>query len=293
MAMCWHPKFKVCRKEVLLGPATYKRMLQFANHRKTAAPKKAMSNAEIKALYAKNKPTTAAPTPSKYSVSTEPEDPGYHHNKVPSFVEKTESKCLAGLQKFCHNTHFEPGQSDKHSAKQCNKCAKQHLLTLTAEYECTLWEVQYLCGKIHANSLAAAYRKEFPASNGKVMSFVKAGFRPIEGFQIPSGETAACLLDKAEQVVDVLHALANCEEFTPEPGLCYNKRVQSLAVHTRLCCQGNEHLVLHSHEVACSKATRPLVAFLLKNLLPQFIQCTEDPKACAGPAKHLAVVPFR
>ena len=192
-------------------------------------------------------------------------------------VAKSTDQCHKGIAAHCLGGI---GASDvKSFQSQCIKCAT----TLNEKeqwkksYGCTVFSIEYLCGKIHAHSLASAYRKYHKTSGGRSQVYVREGLRPRGGFKTAAGETAACILDKGEKVVTVMHALAHCSNFTEHRGLCYSQRVQKLMMNLKLCCYGNEFLELEGDEVRCKSTTMPLIDYFQTKLLPTWSFCTQHP----------------
>ena len=55
------------------------------------------------------------------------------------------------------------------------------------------------------------------------------------------------MLDKSMRVIEVLYALKVCRVFDQPPGArCSPTIVHDLLADMRVCCEGNEHVVLES-----------------------------------------------
>ena len=91
--------------------------------------------------------------------------------------------------------------------------------------------------------------------------FTPATYEPTGGFPTSFGEQAACVLDKAEAVIDLVPAMFYCKEFNEKVGdPCYMHSISHLVGHLEQCCEGRTHFVLW-------KSDTNLLAFECSSLL--------------------------
>jgi len=214
---------------------------------------------------------------------------------IPFGVHKSAQQCALSLKKYCYEWSFKPLISGEkitpEIAGKCKKCGMKHKATIfektkvvggvESETEgCSTWEVDYICGKLHAHSLAKAYLETHPSVDAdKKGLFTLPELTPKGGFQSSQGETAACILDKAGQLVDAVHSLAHCQKWGSKTGLCYTNRPQEILQHLRMCCIGGEFIQLGPDEIKCKKAVVPLQKLMVKEILPLWTTCVSTPDA--------------
>lgn len=123
---------------------------------------------------------------------------------------------------------------------------------------------------------------KLPASSSH--GFTPTVFKPAHGFPTDYGEQAACILDKAEAIVDLTPALVNCEKWDEPLGSpCYPESITHLIKHTEMCCEGREHFVLWKSDTFCEKRIAKLIQHLSQWAQPLFLKCVHhgDKDACA------------
>ena len=92
------------------------------------------------------------------------------------------------------------------------------------------------CNCKPCDKMKALHPKEhvvLPASSSH--GFTPSSFVPTGGFPTEFGEQAACVLDKAEAVVDIVPAMLNCKQWHHTVGeACYALPVEHLIKHLSL-----------------------------------------------------------
>jgi hypothetical protein len=112
--------------------------------------------------------------------------------------------------------------------------------------------------------------------------FTAAAFTPAGGFASDTGEQAACVLDKAHAVLDLLIGIHICDQWDDGPGAaCYPESIRHLARHTEMCCEGREHFVLWKSDLACEKSIAPFLERLREKVQPRFSKCVVRTKGSA------------
>eukprot|EP00937_MAST-01D_sp_MAST-1D-sp2_P004760 g4760.t1 len=82
--------------------------------------------------------------------------------------------------------------------------------------------------------------------------FTPAQYQPDGGFPSSYGEQGACVLDKAEAVVELMPAMFFCPKFnTKEGDPCYMHSIRNVANKLMACCDGREHFVLWKSDTKC------------------------------------------
>jgi hypothetical protein len=96
--------------------------------------------------------------------------------------------------------------------------------------------------------------------------------RPTGGYESAVGEQAACVLDKAMKLIEVLFAFKHCRRFDrPRGELCYGGVAEDLVADAGECCAGNEHIVLPRSLARCKAGIRPWLGAIRKVLLPRLL----------------------
>jgi hypothetical protein len=137
---------------------------------------------------------------------------------------------------------------------------------------------------------------KLPASSSH--GFTPAEYKPAGGFPTDFGEQAACVLDKAEAIVDLTPALQNCAKWDGKLGdPCYPESISQLIKHTEMCCEGREHFVLWKSDTFCEKRIAKLTKHLKNWAEPLFKTCIKqnDATSCAklkseGTYNHFAMM---
>ena len=113
--------------------------------------------------------------------------------------------------------------------------------------------------------------------------FTPAAFTPHAGFTTSFGEQAACVLDKAEAVIDLVPATFLCTKFSAQVGdPCYAESIKHLIHHTEMCCEGREHFVLWKSDVKCGELIAGMTQHLQDWINPVWTKCVKngDADAC-------------
>ena len=109
--------------------------------------------------------------------------------------------------------------------------------------------------------------------------FVSKKLTPKGGFPTDYGEQAACILDKAEAVLDLLPAMFVCDSWDEDVGeTCYPESIDHLVRHTQMCCEGREHFVLWKSDVMCEKKVASFNYLLRTRVKPLFDKCVNKGK---------------
>ena len=150
--------------------------------------------------------------------------------------------------------------------------------------ECPYNSEAQTCNCEDCDKVKAANPKKhlvLPASSAH--GFTPSNYKPDGGFPTDVGEQAACVLDKAEAVVDVVPEMLNCKEWHHEIGEpCYALPIEHLVKHTEACCEGREHFVLWDSDTLCEKNIAQFVHHLKSWAAPIFDKCAlhGDASAC-------------
>ena len=148
--------------------------------------------------------------------------------------------------------------------------------------KCASIKVSFLC-----DNMATALNQQITRWKRRT-AYVQPLFRPKNGFRTAYGEMAACVLGKAEAVLDTLYSMTHCksDQWTDEKGSdCYMNTVKDLNKDIGQCCAGYEHIVLFEMEATCDAAVLPILDPIRQFLKPAWITCQRHPEQCAKVTK--------
>ena len=164
----------------------------------------------------------------------------------------------------------------------CRACAVRKHLELSSQDDgdnmrldkCASIKVSYLC-----DNMGVALNQQVERWKRRT-AYVQPLFRPKGGFHTAYGEMAACVLGKAEAVLDTLYSMTHCSEdqWTDEKGSdCYVNTVRDLNKDIGQCCAGYEHIVLFEMEATCDAAVLPLLDPIRQFLKPAWVMAQRHP----------------
>ena len=107
-------------------------------------------------------------------------------------------------------------------------------------------------------------------------------FVPKGGFRSVYGEMGACVLDKAELLVDIVYMMATCKSYDAYRGSeCYQGTVTDFVSHLRMCCASNAKDGGTESAADCKKLLLPVISKAASSIEPLFAKCVQDSSACA------------
>ena len=122
------------------------------------------------------------------------------------------------------------------------------------------------------------------------------------GFSSVFGEIGACILDKAQVLLDIALLMSTCTEYVGFRGAeCFKNDAQDFVANLRFCCEGDSDTyaarsggrsnratrknVHHVHEMAtrsCYRAITPALQLLENRLIPRWEKCKGSFTNCVG-----------
>ena len=212
---------------------------------------------------------TSCPTPSPTSSPTPPPTPRPTRPPTPPTPNPTPFQLLVwgGNRGFKMTRHTSPPTPFEAAAQandclrnatycnsadsaECHKCLAHHL-DLIVNFDCTPKDVEAVCGDPHGGRKIT--------TDGRVSLFLREQLRPKAGFKWASGEIGACILDKGERMLGVLHALRHCKTFTVSHGPCFKYRLEHVLADLKACCRGHEVAPTPDTKRICPKVHRAAI----------------------------------
>ena len=155
--------------------------------------------------------------------------------------------------------------------RKCMKCAIS--AGLADPETCSQPHIEFVC-----ENLATATKAEASRTKLGGRPYVQPELVPFGGFRTSFGEMGACLLDKAELLVDMAYEMATCTRYEAWEGAsCYVNQADVFMQQLRLCCVGRDKLAHQTSIKACNMAILPIMPLFLKRAKPLFDRCARDP----------------
>eukprot|EP00937_MAST-01D_sp_MAST-1D-sp2_P007901 g7901.t1 len=146
---------------------------------------------------------------------------------------------------------------------------------------CASIKVSFLC-----ENMATAINMQIEKWKRRT-AYVQPLFRPKDGFRTAYAEQAACVLGKAEAVLDTVYEMTHCSNagdnnvWSESKGsTCYKKTVHDLDADIAKCCAGYEHIVLFEIEATCDATILPVLEPVRQYLKPAWNRCMTDAQEC-------------
>lgn len=199
--------------------------------------------------------------------------------------------CKQRLRRECWDTPRHPEganselvgvnvRSEEPQAYNCIECAiKKQVASDTAnrlDLRCPTAYLQQQCQHWDTARRWELQRKK----EGIVVA--RKEFVPKGGFSSVYGEMGACVLDKAELLVDIVYQMATCKSYDNYRGSeCYEGTAQDFVGHLRMCCAGNTKDGGTESAADCKKLLLPVVGRVTRSVTPLFNKCARDSSKCA------------
>ena len=163
------------------------------------------------------------------------------------------------------------------SAAACADCAST--FGIVDGDKCPPAHALFVCRHLVLAQKAAKIRRARHSARNAL--YTQPAFRPRGGFASTFGEMGACLLDKAEVLLDLAFLLGTCTEYVRFRGAaCYTRDALDWFQNVGWCCDGNERSTHETATLACHRATDGLLATARKALLPRWSKCSASYQHC-------------
>eukprot|EP00937_MAST-01D_sp_MAST-1D-sp2_P000431 g431.t1 len=153
----------------------------------------------------------------------------------------------------------------------CVDCAHQRGLTNTET--CSQPHIEFVC-----QNLAQAKKAQLLREEKSLRPYAQPALVPARGFHSGFGEMAACVVDKAELLLQLAYDMGTCTRYEQWPGAgCYEKQADVFMQQLRLCCVGHDKLANELAVRTCNKVVRPFLPLFLKKAKPMYDTCANEP----------------